>query len=88
MQKRPELPSKRKPLISFLILIVVLPFAHLMGVNYLGLHLFPRRAQRFVSLPPQLKDRGVFKELNEGLEIPIPSWLPVEGISLRGAELW
>ena len=76
------MPSKRALLVSLLALLVLWPVTHLLSLNYLGLHLFPRRAQRFVTLPPELKDRGVFEDLNEGLEIPIPSWLPVEGMSL------
>ena len=82
------MPSKRTLLSTVLALFVLWPVTHLLSLNYLGLHLFPRRAHRFVSVPPQLKDRGIFEELNEGLEVPIPSWLPVEEMSLsRKAEL-
>ena len=71
----------RKITLASLTICVLWPLAHLLSLNYVGLHLFPRRAQRFVMLPPQLKDRGVFEDLNEGLEIPNPSWLPAEDMT-------
>lgn len=71
--------NKIKYIILFLMAWLTL---HIVCLRFFGIHLFPRRAQHYVTLPSQLKDRGIFEDLGEDLQIPIPNWLPTEHMSL------
>ncbi len=58
-------------------------FIYILAMNYLNIYLFPRRALVEVSLPAHLKDKGVFADLNKGLTVPVPLWLPKEEFKLE-----
>ena len=75
--------NRKKPLRSILISLLTYGFVYGLAMNYLNIYLFPRRSLVELPLPKQIKDKGILSDLNEGLTIPIPLWLPQEEFNLE-----
>lgn len=71
-----------RPILSMILMLFFGVLAHLITLNYFGVHLLPRRSLVNIPLPEGLRDRGIFSDLDEGISVPVPLWISAEQFRL------